>query len=313
MPKRRDAPQGCEWVYEVFSGERAERALELCQRGYTLRKFALMTPMEIQELLDYEDVTDAEKALRRIREAAGLSQRLVTAADLLKRKGEEKVLKTGVKEFDEKTPWGGVKLGLIYGFAGEYGTGKSLLAKQISAVALSQGMKVVYIDAEGTFDIDNATIAAMFKRFNVPEDAYARLYIYRPVDSFQLIELLRELPEDVDVIVVDSLVAPFRAEYRGRQNLAPRQQAMLYALNILQRYTRLGKLAVVTDQVMDVPSLFSAKRPAGGNVLLHTVHCLFMMERPNKAKMAGRMWPLDVPGMSPETEIEYEIKSDGLY
>lgn len=37
------------------------------------------------------------------------------------------------------------------------------------------------------------------------------------------------------------------------------------------------------------------------------------MERPSKAKTKGKMWPLDVPGMSPEIEIEYEIRPDGLY
>ena len=310
MPKRRDVPEECKWT-ELFSGEKAERALELCLKGYTLRKMALMTPMELADMLGYDDVADAEKAARRIREAAGMDSKPVTLAQLRQR--QDRVLKTGVAEFDEKTPWRGVKFGLIYGFAGEFGAGKSLFAKQVAAVSLSQGLKVAYFDTEGTFDVDSSTMEALFKRFGVVEDAVTRLYLYRPVDSFQLIEQLRELPEDVDVLIVDSLVAPFRAEYRGRQLLAPRQQAMLYSLNLLQRYARMGKLAVVTDQVMDVPAFFSAKRPAGGNVLLHTVHALFMMERPSKAKTKGKMWPLDVPGMSPEIEIEYEIRPDGLY
>ncbi len=311
MPKRANAPEECRWVFDVFSGEKAERAVELCLRGYTLRKMALLTPMELADLLGYDEVTDAEKAARRLREAAGVDSRPVTLAQLRQR--QDRVLKTGVEEFDSKTPWRGVKFGLIYGFAGEYGTGKSLFAKQVSAVALAGGLKVAYFDTEGTFDVDSATIENLFKRFGVSNEAVTQFYLYRPTDSFQLIEQIRELPEDVDVIVVDSLVAPFRAEYRGRQLLAPRQQAMLYALNILQRYTRLGKLAIVTDQVMDVPTMFSTKRPAGGNVLLHTVHALFMMERPSKQKLKGKMWPLDVPGMSPDTEIEYEIRSDGLY
>ncbi len=313
MPKKRaDAPEECKWIYELFSGEKADRALELCMKGYTLKKMAMLTPMEIADLLDYNELTDAEKAARRLREATGLVNKPVTLAELKKAKSD-KVLKTGVEEFDKKTPWGGVKFGIIYGFAGEFGTGKSLFAKQISVIALSQGLKVAYFDTEGTFDVDSSTVEALFKRFNVSDDALTRFYLYRPVDSYALIEQLKELPEDVDVIVVDSLVAPFRAEYRGRQLLAPRQQAMLYALNILQRYCHLGKLAIVTDQVMDVPMMFNLKRPAGGNVLLHTVHALFMMERPSKAKTKGKMWPLDVPGMSPEVEIEYEIRPDGLY
>lgn len=313
MPKKKleGVLPECRWVSEVFSGEKAARALELCLKGYSLRKLALMTPMELADLLGYDDVANAEKAARKLREAAGVDVKPLTIAELRQR--QDRVLKTYVSEFDEKTPWKGVKFGLIYGFAGEYGTGKSLFAKQISVVALSQGLKVAYFDTEGAFDVDDVTVEALLRRFNVSDDAYTRLLIYRPVDSFALIEQLRELPDDVDVIVVDSLVAPFRAEYRGRHLLAPRQQAMLYALNILQRYCRMGKLAVVTDQVMDVPSFFSLRRPAGGHVLLHTVHALFMMERPSKQKMEGRMWPLDVPGMPPDVEIEYKIKEDGLY
>ena len=312
MPKRQsEAPEECRWAYELFSGERAAKAAELCMRGYTLRKLALMTPMELAEMLGYEDLADAEKAARRLRQAAGIDSRPMTAAELRQR--QDRVLKTGVEEFDEKTPWKGIKFGLVYGFAGEFGAGKSLFAKQIAAIALSQGMKVAYFDTEGTFDVDSGTMDALFRRFNVPEDAYTRLFIYRPVDSFALIEQLKELPEDVDVVIIDSLVALFRAEYRGRQMLAPRQQAILYTLNLLLRLARLGKLAIVTDQVMDVPAFFTAKRPAGGNVLLHTVQALFMMERPNKSKMEGVMWPLDVPGMAPTTEIRYKIGEDGLH
>ncbi|MEM4592613.1 MAG: hypothetical protein QW196_04360 [Sulfolobales archaeon] len=313
MPKKKsEAPEECRWVFELFSGEKADRALELCMRGYTLKKMAMLTPMEIADLLDYNELADAEKAARRLREAAGMVSRPMSLAELKKARSD-KVLKTGVEEFDEKTPWKGVKFGLIYGLVGEYGTGKSLFAKQVAAIALAAGMKVAYFDTEGVFSIDDSSFDRILQRFGASEDAYNRMYLYKPRDSFELIEQLRELPEDVDVIIVDSLVAPFRAEYRGRQLLAPRQQAMLYALNILQRYCHLNKLAIVTDQVVDVPTMFSAKRPAGGNVLLHTVHALFMMERPNKAKLEGVMWPLDVPGMSPSTEIKYKIKDDGLY
>jgi DNA repair protein RadA len=33
----------------------------------------------------------------------------------------------------------------------------------------------------------------------------------------------------------------------------------------------------------------------------------------NKSKLEGYMWPMDVPGMSPDVEITYTIKEDGLY
>ena len=38
-----------------------------------------------------------------------------------------------------------------------------------------------------------------------------------------------------------------------------------------------------------------------------------MMVEPNRTKPEDYMWPMDVPGMSPDVEIHYEIKEDGLY
>jgi len=38
-----------------------------------------------------------------------------------------------------------------------------------------------------------------------------------------------------------------------------------------------------------------------------------MMERPNKTKPEGYMWPLGVPGMAPDVRIEYRTTEAGLY
>jgi hypothetical protein len=37
-----------------------------------------------------------------------------------------------------------------------------------------------------------------------------------------------------------------------------------------------------------------------------------LMVRPNKTKLEGYMWPLDVPGMAPDVRIEYRITEAGL-
>jgi len=116
-------------------------------------------------------------------------------------------------------------------------------------------------------------------------------------------------------VVIDSFVShALRAQFRGRERLAARQQFLNYLLDILRRMARVyGTASILTDQVIDVPSFFSDKRPAGGNVVLHGVNALFMMMRPNKHKPEGYMWPIDVPGMAPDVKIVYTIKNDGLY
>jgi hypothetical protein len=41
--------------------------------------------------------------------------------------------------------------------------------------------------------------------------------VYEVANSFALQQLLIRLPSAVNVVVVDSIIEPFRAEYRGRE------------------------------------------------------------------------------------------------
>ena len=100
------------------------------------------------------------------------------------------------------------------------------------------------------------------------------------------------------------------------ERLAARQQFLAYLMDILRRMARVhGTVSILTDQVIDVPEVFAAKikKPAGGNTYSQGANALLMMFRPNKMKPEGYMWPMDVPGMAPDTEIHYVIKDDGLY
>jgi len=240
------------------------------------------------------------------------------ASEHLKR--QPRVFKTGVEQFDEKTPWKGVREAFIYEFAGEFGTGKSMLAHQLSVAALVQGFTklVVYIDTEGTF---NATLAAaVAKRFGAePEKVLDSIVTYQPANVVDLEQIVKfdvpkHIVEGCRVVIIDTITALYRAEFVGREMLAVRQQRIHYLVDWLRRHARtFGLASILTNQVIDVPEAFSVgKRPAGGNVLAHAVNARFMMVRPNKAKLEGYMWPLDVPGMSPEVRIEYRITEAGL-
>ncbi len=304
----------CEWVFKIASrsSETAKRLKELCEQGLTLQHVAMMTPMELMELLDVDAITTAENLIRRAREAAGFEfvRRYQPSASA-------PVLKTGIAEFDEKTPWGGLKFGAIYGFAGEYGTGKSILAMQAAAGAACAGRHVAYIDTENAYN--HGMMERLLKRFcgGEWEKAVERVEVFQVPDVYGLIVLARErLGTHYTVIAVDSIIEPFRAQFRGRETLQVRQQTLHYVIDLLRRRAfHQGALVILTNQVLDVPEAFAAgvKRPAGGNILLHTVNFLFMMVRPSKQKPEGYMWPLDVPGMSPEVRIRYTIEDDGLH
>ncbi|NAZ34780.1 MAG: Fis family transcriptional regulator [Pyrobaculum sp.] len=317
MPKKSsevaEAPDEC----RRYGGPWKEEVVKLCSE-YGVKALAAMNVVELAQLLGREDELEkAETALAEIRRLAGVAPRPMPISEMFKIQQSLPVLKTGVTEFDEKVPWGGLRRGLLYGFAGEFGAGKSMFAIQVSVKAAVENWRVVYIETEGALN------AKMFehiaKRFGTDLNALVdRLTITQATDVLDVKEILLSLfKQPVDLVVIDSFVShALRAQFRGRGMLAPRQQFLAYLLDILRRMARVyGTAAILTDQVIDIPEVFAAKikKPAGGNILLHGVNALFMMSRPNKSKLEGYMWPMDVPGMSPDVEIHYEIKEDGLY
>jgi len=315
MPKRSSEVVAVSDECRRYGGPWKEDVVKLCGE-YGLRNLAAMNVVELAQLLNKEDELErAELVLAEIRRLAGVAPRPISISEALKAQKELPVIKTGVVEFDEKTPWGGLRRGLLYGFAGEFGAGKSMFAIQCAVKAAAEGWRVVYIETEGALNIQ--LFEKIAKRFGAELNALVdRLTITQAIDALDVKEILKELQrQPVDLVVIDSFVShALRAQFRGRERLAARQQFLNYLLDIMRRMARVfGTASILTDQVIDVPSFFSDKRPAGGNVVLHGVNALFMMMRPNKHKSEGYMWPIDVPGMSPDEKIHYEIKGDGLY
>jgi DNA repair protein RadA len=300
-----------------YRGPWREDVVKLCGE-YGLRNLAAMNVVELAQLMGKADELEkVELALSEIRRVAGVAPRPVNVLEALKAQKELPVIKTGVAEFDEKTPWGGLRKGLIYGFAGEFGTGKSMFAIQCSVKAAVEGWRVVYIETEGALNLD--LFERIAKRFGAELNTLIdRLAVIQAIDVLDVKEiLLGLLRQPADLVVIDSFVSnALRAQFRGREKLAPRQQFLAYLMDILRRLARVfGTAAILTDQVIDVPEAFAAKvkKPAGGNIYSQGANALFMMYRYSKTKPEGHMVPIDVPGMAPNVEIHYVIKDDGLY
>jgi DNA repair protein RadA len=300
-----------------YKGPWKEEVRAICAE-YGLRNLAAMNVVELAQLLNKEDELEkAELALAEIRRLAGVAPRPVNILEALKIQQELPILKTGVAEFDEKTPWGGLRKGLIYGIAGEFGTGKSMFAIQCSIKAAVEGWRVVYIETEGALNLQ--LFERIAKRFGSDLHSLVdRLSIVQATDVLDVKEVLLSLfRQPVDLVVIDSFVShALRAQFRGREKLAPRQQLLAYKMDILRRMARVhGTATILTDQVIDVPEAFAAKvkKPAGGNIYSQGANALLMMYRYNKTKPEGYMSPIDVPGMAPNIEIRYTIKDDGLY
>ena len=300
-----------------YGGPWKEDVRALCAE-YGLRNLAAMNVVELAQLLNKEaELERAELALAEIRRLAGVAPKPVNVLEALKAQQALPVVKTGVAEFDEKTPWGGLRRGLIYGIAGEFGTGKSMFAIQCSVKAAVENWRVVFIETEGALNL--ALFERIAKRFGADLTSLLdRLVVVQATDVLDVKEILLSLlKQPADLVVIDSFVSnALRAQFRGRERLAARQQLLAYKMDILRRMARVfGTATILTDQVIDVPEAFAAKvkKPAGGNIYSQGSNALLMMYRYNKTKLEGHMVPIDVPGMAPNITINYVIKDDGLY
>jgi DNA repair protein RadA len=310
----------CSKISRISSSQAARCLHQLCEEKFG-GDLAAMLKLSAVELADLCDVPEEqmEQLLRKLVGAVEGVQlvRRTTLKELLASKHTSKVLKTRVAEFDEKTPWGGLQFGHSYGLAGEFGTGKSLFAMQAAAYAAAEGSKVMYIYTEGKAEKTNFPnlVSRAAREVGVSEDdVQSRIEIVEVANTTALKEVVASVPRNVEVVVVDSIIATLRAEFLGREHLQSRQQTLAHIISLLNRHaTVFNALVIVTNQVVDVPDIFSAKRPTGGNIFLHGIHYIFMLVRPNKQKMEGYMWPLDVPGMAPDVKIAYRITDEGLY
>jgi RecA/RadA recombinase len=315
------------WHVQYMSKKRSDLSSLESVGPKTLEKLQELGVASLEHLSEFtvEELVEAgieyDRAVKILQQAVQKvgSAQPATLKELRQR--QFKSFKTGVAEFDEKTPWRGIREAYIYEFAGEFGAGKSMLAHQLVVAALKEGftVKAVYVDTEGTFNPQ--LVEAVASRFGVElEKIEEAVVVYQPANVVQLEQIVKyEVPRRVQegcrLLVVDTITALYRAEFIGREYLAARQQRIHYLIDWLRRHARtFGLTSILTNQVMDVPEVFAAgvKRPVGGNVLAHAVNARFMMMRPNKAKLEGYMWPLDVPGMAPDVRIEYRITDAGL-
>jgi len=286
-----------------------------------MRYIVAMTPDELIEelaLTSYEQAYKLQEAAKRI---IGYQNVLMTARQLVQQKATTlSLLTTGVKSIDELMG-GGLSGGEIYEFAGEFGTGKTQLSHQLSVtVQLPRdkggfGGKAVYIDTETTFSPER--IEAMAKRFGV-ENALDNIYVYRPLNTGELENFVRHelntlLDQGVRLVVVDSVIALYRAQFKGLEWLSRRQQSINYLLDWLKRWGRIyGAPIIITNQVLThpLPSGIALKVPAGGNIIAHaSTHRFFL-------KKSGDVWLIeciDSPRIAKNATAQYVIKDDGVW
>ncbi len=218
---------------------------------------------------------------------------------------------------------GGVETQSITECYGEYGSGKSQIAFQLAVnVQLPKengGLAghAIWIDTEGTFRPSRIEQLAISKGLD-PKQALQNIKIGRAYSSDHQILLVDKIPElinkdpEIKLVVVDSMMALFRAEYVGRGTLADRQQKVNVVLHNLQRLADRFNIAVyITNQVMARPDvMFGDPTVAvGGHIIGHVATYRIYLRKGKKGTRVAKL--VDSPSL-PEGEANFQITAEGI-
>ena len=289
---------------------------------YTVESLAVEAPHVLFERIGERAGLTLEKAREITREARKhIKIEILTLAELLEEEKKRRTISTGSKELD-KILGGGIHTSEVTGVSGPYGVGKTELIFT-AAINTVQTLKAGawILDTEGTTGSARLVELAMSKGLT-PEEFMDKIHYSRIYGTEDLIATIEEAHKkirerQIKFIGVDTLVNPFRAEYPGRELLAPRQQKINRSLRRLLDYARAYDMAVlVTNQVLASPIAYMHETrpevlapPTGGYVFCYAVNNHLYMRHAQKGVYVATL--IDSSYM-PRAECRYIITNKGI-
>ena len=310
---------------EDIPGVGPETAKKLRDAGYsTIEAVAVASP---SELANVGGITEgnAVKIIQAARKLANIGG-FESGDKVFERRKSVKKITTGSKDLDELLG-GGVETQSITEFFGEFGSGKTQICHQLAVnVQLPEdegGLEgsVIIIDTENTFRPERIIQMAEAKGLDGNE-VLKNIYVAQAYNSnhqMLLVDNAKELAEKlkkdgrpVRLIIVDSLMSHFRAEYVGRGTLADRQQKLNRHLHDLMKFGELYNAAiVVTNQVMARPDVLfgDPTKPVGGHIVAHTATFRVYLKKGKEDLRIARL--IDSPHL-PEGEAIFKVTERGI-
>jgi len=223
-------------------------------------------PVDVAEITGMDKET-AEKIVNKARqqlvEEGLIAKDFVNATEIYKRRQDIGKISTGTSCLDLLFD-GGIETQALTEVYGEFGCGKTqfchTMCVNVQKPKEEGGLDggVLYIDTENTFRPER--IVTMAKAQNLdPEKVLERIIVARAYNSAHQILILQEAgpvieENNIKLVIVDSAVGLFRAEYLGRGTLSERQQKLNKFVHLLVRTAETYNCAALaTNQVMTSP------------------------------------------------------------
>lgn len=219
---------------------------------------------------------------------------------------------------------GGMPTSAIVEINGEYRTGKTQTCLTCSVTAQlpesegGLGRPVIYFDTENSFQAEH--LQKIGERFGFEKDEILEnLFIVEAEQLRYLNQAIDRLPGyvqalDPGLIVIDSLMAPFRTEFHELNLLAVRQKKLGRLIGLLKRIAIAFNTCVIfTNQVMANIGTYGAQfNPViatGGHVVAHASDIRITMRKKKDDKREAKIQDC---AWLPSNAAEFYITSKGI-
>lgn len=286
---------------------------ELIVRGPT--DVAEVTGMSMEKSIDL-----CNKARIKLEEVNMIEKTFVPATELYNKRKKIERISTGSKNFDDLLG-GGFEVNAITEIYGEFGSGKTQICHTSSVMVQQKrtegGLEggVIYIDTENTFRPER--IVSISKARNIDyANVLENIVVAKAFNSAHQELIINETGKiiennNIKLLVLDSAISHYRAEYLGRGTLSERQQKINRLMHILIRISETYKIAVIlTNQIQSVPDTIFGDpfRPAGGNIIAHSSTYRIYLKKAGKNRIARIV---DSP-YHPEIEALFSLGEEGV-
>ena len=173
--------------------------------------------------------------------------------------------------------------------------GKTQLCLSVAVNTIKSDRGVIWIDTEGAFRSERILALAELRGVS-PEKMKKHLFVVTAKNLRRLRIAINQsgmlfADHDIGLVVIDSLMNPFRSEYSGLGDLGERQRELNKFLNHLKRLTStFNSIVLYTNHVMakiDPYAPGPSIVPIGGHVLGHASDIRIWMRLATKAEKGG--------------------------
>ena len=188
-------------------------------------------------------------------------------------------ISTGSKNLDDLLS-GGLETGAITQFYGASNTGKTHLC-YLLCVVLPSPYQAIYIDTEGSFREERIESIATARGLDYT-NILSNIQVLQPMDSKQqeshiedACSVIKSSNSKVKLLIVDSMIFHYIAEYPGRSDLSKRAHSLNIYMHMLHNLAQTKNIAVLitnqsTSNLRHDEFEANIPQPFGGKVISNT-------------------------------------------